>query len=154
MPRALLRPHFYYGWEVQGHTAHIHSLSINVQQGYSPKKLTLSIHNNWRDTEIFSGWGPRDLQTPDGREGVYHEVGSFTPHALNSSIWVTPTGLTIGQSRPMPSCTKDKDVHFRLDSHGALRVRIESFLSPALWPGFPGRLTSPFQSLLLRSYNL
>ena len=36
---------------------------------------------------------------------------------------------------------------------GTLGVRIESCLPPALLPGFPGRLTSPFQSLLSRGYN-
>ena len=32
MPQALLRHGFYQGWEVQGDTAHVHSLSIKVQK--------------------------------------------------------------------------------------------------------------------------
>ena len=36
---------------------------------------------------------------------------------------------------------------------GTLGVRVESYLPPVL-PVFPGRLTSPFQSLLLRGCNL
>ena len=28
------------------------------------------------------------MQTTDDCKGVYHEVGSFTPYALNSDIWV------------------------------------------------------------------
>ena len=129
---------------MQGDTAQVHSSSINVQQGYSHKKLTLSIDNNWRNTEIFSGWGLWDMLTPDGCKGVDHEVGSFTHSALNSDIWVTLTGLIAEWSQ----FQKTKNVHFRPDSHGTLHVRTESCLPPVLWPGFPGRLTSPFQSLL------
>ena len=35
---------------------------------------------------------------PYGCKGLFHEVGSFTPYALNSNIWVTPTGLIVEQS--------------------------------------------------------
>ena len=39
------------------------------------------------------------MQVPDGCKGVYHKVGSFTPYALNSSIWVILTGFVAEQSR-------------------------------------------------------
>ena len=39
------------------------------------------------------------MQAPDGCKGIYHEVGSFTPYALNSSIWVILTGLIAEQSQ-------------------------------------------------------
>ena len=35
---------------------------------------------------------------PDGHKDVYHEIGSFTPYALNSNIWVIPIGLIAEQS--------------------------------------------------------
>ena len=37
---------------------------------------------------------------------------------------------------------------------GTLGIRVESCLPPALLPGFPGRLTSPLQGLLLWGYSL
>ena len=68
--------------------------------------------------------------------------------------WTQKSGLyQQGLSLSRPAST-DKNVHFRPGSHRTLSVRLESCLPPALWPGLPGRLTSPFQSLLLWGYNL
>ena len=39
------------------------------------------------------------MQVPDGYKGVYHEVGNFSPHVLNSDIWAIMTGLIVEQSR-------------------------------------------------------
>ena len=49
---------------------------------------------------------------------------------------------------------KEQKSAFRPDSHRTLAVRIQSCLPPALWPGFPGRLSSPFHTLLSWDYNL
>ena len=38
------------------------------------------------------------MYVPDSCKDVHHEVGSFTPYALNSNIWFIPTGLIAEQS--------------------------------------------------------
>ena len=73
---------------------------------------------------------------PDGLEDEFHEIRRFIS-----------TGLCYAEQ-----ASKDKTYISGLISMGTLRVRVESCLPPAFLPGFPGRLTSPFQGLLSWGY--
>ena len=73
---------------------------------------------------------------PDGLEDEFHEIRRFIS-----------TGLCYAEQ-----ASKDKMCVSGLISTGTLGVRVESCLPPAFLPGFPGRLTSPFQGLLSWGY--
>ena len=125
------------------------SLSINVKKAIIIQKQVSSIDNNWRNTEICHRSG--SVSHADARGSLRHTSWDkeFTSYALNLNIWFISPGLYKAQQ-----ASKDAMYLSGLIPMGTLGVRVGSSLPPAFLPGFPQRLTSPFQGLLLQGYSL
>ena len=83
------------------------------------------------------------MQVPDG---LYHEVGSFTPYALNSSIWVILTSLITEQS--WLQRTKMRITGLIPTGLSGLESSHACHLHMT-W--FPGRLPAPFRAFSHRA---
>ena len=120
----------------------------SMSKGYSHKKQVLSIDNNWRNTEICHRSGSVSHADTRGSLRCVSWDKKFTPYALNLNIQFISTGLYKAEQT-----SKDTIYFSGLIPMGTLGVRVRSCLPLAL-PGFPGRLTRPFQGLLLGGHSL
>ena len=128
------------------------SSSVKVKKAIVKQKQVLSIDNNWRNTEICHR--SESVSHDDARGSLRHVSWDkeFTPYAWNLSIRFTVHINRAVQSKAQ-QVSKNTMYLSGLIPTGTLGVRVGSCLPPAL-PGFPGRLTSPFQSLLLQGCKL
>ena len=150
MPWDLLPDGFYWEWYVQVYTAYMHSSSVNVKKAIVIQKQVLSIDNNWRNTEICHRSG--SVSHTDARGSLRHISWDkeFTPYALNLNIWFISPGLYKTKQSKLQRIQCIYQAWFPWEPW----MLVESCLPPAFLPGFPGKLTSPFQGLCSWGYSL
>ena len=134
----------------------MHSSSINVKKAIVIQKQVLSIDRNWRNTEICHRTGSVSHADTRGSLRRISWDKEFTPYVLNLNIQFISPGLHKTKQSKLQRIQCTCQAWFPREPLvlESLGVRVESCLPPAFLPGFPGRLTSPFQSLLSWGCNL
>ena len=116
------------------------------------KKVTLSIDDNWRNTEIVSGQGLQDMLMPDGCKGLGSK--EFTPYFMKQGgfelkhLVYTNNAIT-KQSKPQ----RIQCILQAWFPTGTMGASIGSCLPPAFL-AVPSSLTGLFQGLIVWGYSL